>query len=182
MPDLIPLVERAKAGDPTAFNELVYRFQDMTTGYAFSVLGDFHLAQDASQEAFLEVSRNLDQLRLPQAFPGWLRKAVFKHCDRIKRRKTVPILPLETVEGLASPNDTAAIVEAKETKAIVLDAVRALSDHHRAVMTLFYIKDLTQKEIADFLEVPVTTVNARLHGARKEAQRKEVEYGRGRPA
>ena len=94
----------------------------------------------------------------------------------------MPILPLETVEGLASPNDTAAIVEAKETKAIVLDAVRALSDHHRAVMTLFYIKDLTQKEIADFLEVPVTTVNARLHEARKEAQRKEVEYGRGRPA
>lgn len=59
-------------------------------------------------------------------------------------------------------------MEAKETKAIVLDAVRALSDHHRAVMTLFYIKDLTQKEIADFLEVPVTTVNARLHEARKK--------------
>jgi RNA polymerase sigma-70 factor (ECF subfamily) len=67
MPDLIPLVEQAKARDPTAFTELVYRFQDMPTGYAFSVLGDFHLAQDASQEAFLEVSRHLDQLRMPQA-------------------------------------------------------------------------------------------------------------------
>lgn len=65
MSDLIPLVERAMTGDPTAFTELVYRFQDMATGYAFSVLGDFHLAQDASQEDFLEASRHLDQLRLP---------------------------------------------------------------------------------------------------------------------
>jgi RNA polymerase sigma factor (sigma-70 family) len=168
MSDLIPLVERAKAGDPTAFTDLVVRFQDMATGYAFSILGDFHLAQDAAQEAFLDASRHLHQLRLPQAFPGWLRKAVFKHCDRIKRRKTVITLPLDTVENLASPNDTAAIVEARETKAFVLDSVRALSDHHRTVMTLFYIKDLTQQEIADFLEVPVTTVNVRLHEARKK--------------
>lgn len=169
MTDFTPLVNRAKDNDPAAFTELVQRFQDMATGYAFSLLGDFHLAQDAAQEAFLEVSRHLHQLRLPQAFPGWLRKAVFKHCDRIRRRKQVITVPLETAGDIASIFDDAeTIIEAQEMRRTVLNAVMMLPDDHRTAVTLFYIKDLTQKEIAEFLEVPVSTINSRLHEARKK--------------
>ncbi|NIR02616.1 MAG: RNA polymerase subunit sigma-24, partial [Gemmatimonadales bacterium] len=64
-------------------------FQDMAVGYAYSILGDFHLAEDAAQEAFVQAYLDLRKLRVPQAFPSWLRRIVFKQCDRFTRRKRV---------------------------------------------------------------------------------------------
>ena len=67
------LVLRAQGRDQEAYGQLVRRFQDMAYGYAYALLGDFHLAQDAAQEAFVEAYRCLPGLRNPEAFPGWLR-------------------------------------------------------------------------------------------------------------
>src|SRR5947209_11434470 len=54
-----------------AFGELVAGFQDMAFACAYGVLGDFYLAEDAAQEAFITAWQRLDQLRAPEAFPGW---------------------------------------------------------------------------------------------------------------
>jgi len=64
--ELGTLIERAQAGDVEAYGEIVRRFQDMAYGYAYSFLGDFHLAQDA----FVQAYRDLTALREPAAFPG----------------------------------------------------------------------------------------------------------------
>jgi hypothetical protein len=69
-------VARAQQGDPEAFGSIVRRFQDMAVGYAASRLGDFDLAEDAAQEAFLEAWRDLPRLREPAAFSSWLRRIV----------------------------------------------------------------------------------------------------------
>src|SRR5262245_45675196 len=95
------LVSRARSGDDDAYGALVRRFQDMAVGYAYSMLRDFQLAQDASQEAFLEAYRVLHGLREPAAFPGWLRRIVFKHCDRIRRSAPCATVPLDAVEARA---------------------------------------------------------------------------------
>ena len=63
------------------------RFQGTAIGYAFAVMGDFHLAEDAAQDAFVEVYVVIGDLRDPAAFASWLRRIVFKHCDRQRRRK-----------------------------------------------------------------------------------------------
>jgi DNA-directed RNA polymerase specialized sigma24 family protein len=76
------LVEDARSGDLAAFARLIRRFQAMAYGYAYSSLGDFSLAEDAAQGAFVEAYRKLDDLREPAAFPGWFRRIVFKYCDR----------------------------------------------------------------------------------------------------
>ena len=89
MEQLRDALERAKAGDIDGFAFLVERFQDMAVGYSYAVLGDFHLAEDAAQEAFMEAYPNLHKVYGPEAFPSWLRRVVFKHCDRIRRRKTL---------------------------------------------------------------------------------------------
>ena len=102
MDELRPLVERAQKGDLEAYGEIVRRFQDMAYGYAYSILGDFHLAQDAAQEAFVQAYRDLSALRLPAAFPGWLRKIVFKHCDRLTRRRLLRTVPLEAAANVRS--------------------------------------------------------------------------------
>ncbi|NKB72056.1 MAG: hypothetical protein GKR89_33680 [Candidatus Latescibacteria bacterium] len=71
MSDIIQLVNRAQDGDIDAYDGLVRRFQDMAVGYAYALLGDFYLAEDAAQEAFLGAYQNLAQLRTASAFPSW---------------------------------------------------------------------------------------------------------------
>ena len=85
MSELTPMVERAQAGDIAAFESLVKRCQNMAYGYAYAQLGDFHLAEDAAQEAFVDAYRLLGDLRAPAAFPGWLRRIIHKRCDRLTR-------------------------------------------------------------------------------------------------
>src|SRR5712692_187738 len=89
-------IRQAQLGDVEAYEWIVRRFQDMAVGYAASILGDFHLAEDAAQEAFIEAWRDLPQLREPAAFAGWLRKIVFKQCDRLTRGKRAATVPMET--------------------------------------------------------------------------------------
>ncbi len=166
--DFKQLVTGAGAGDLRAFERLVRRFRNLAFGYAYSILGDCQLAEDATQEAFLEAHRLLPRLRHPAAFPGWLRLIVFKHADRITRRATVLVVPLddspEVVAPGAGPDELA---ERRETKERVLDAVRDLPEGLRTATALFYIGGHSVVEISQYLEVPVTTVKKRLHDARK---------------
>jgi len=151
-----------------AYAALVRQFQDLAVGYAFSRLGDMHLAEDASQEAFLEAWQSLAQLREPKAFAAWFRRIVLKRCDRLTRGKKPPVVPFD--EAVAFPTDEptpAEHVEAFERRQRVRDAVRALPEHERAATSLYYISGHTQAEIADFLETPLGTVKRRLHSARK---------------
>src|SRR5512135_2178678 len=95
-------VVAAQQGDLDAFDALVRQFEDMAVGYAYSVLGDFAAAEDAAQDAFVQAYLDLKTLREPQAFPAWLRRLVFKHCDRITRRKQLATVPLAA--GLEAPD------------------------------------------------------------------------------
>lgn len=97
MQELEVMIQQAALGDNAAFATLVQRFQDMAVGYAYSVLGDFHLAEDAAQEAFVQIYQDLAQLREPNAFPSWFRTVLFKHCDRLTRRKHIHDVSLETL-------------------------------------------------------------------------------------
>jgi len=169
MVELKCLVERSRAGDLEAFTEVVRRFQDMAHGYAYSILGDFHLAEDAAQEAFVDAYQKLHALREPAAFPGWFRRIVFKHCDRAMRKRRVPTAPLEEGMRVAEPNR-----DRSELQERVLEAVRDLPERQREATTLYYINGYSQKEISDFLEVPVTTVKKRLHDSRKRLKERMI--------
>ncbi len=167
MDELKQLVIRSQAGELDAYGEIVRRFQDMAYGYAYSVLGDFHLAEDAAQEAFIEAYRCLGNLRKPAAFPGFFRRIVFKHCDRMTRRQAHRPSSLAAAAGVASTESQPdQQVEDREMKEKVLAAIRSLPDREREVTTLFYINGYSQNDIAEFLEVPAGTVKSRLHSSR----------------
>lgn len=162
-------VKQAQSGDLTAFNWIVRQFQDMAVGYAASVLGDFPSAQDAAQEAFVEVYFSLSSLRSPEAFSAWLRKIVFKHCNRQTRRHRVVTVPMEAAECLSSPVlGLEDIVEEREAQEAVRRAVRSLPRDQREVITLFYLAQHSQQNISEFLGLPVTTVKSRLHQGRSQ--------------
>jgi uncharacterized protein len=160
----------AQAEKSRAFSEIVSRFQDLAFGCAYAILGDFHLAEDAAQEAFIAAWRNLEQLRPPAAFPGWFKRIVLTQCHRLTRRKCFPTVGLELMAEIPAAGDLPAAYELQEQQQQVLAAIQALPEHERLVTTLFYINDYSQKEIADFLELPLTTIKKRLFSARQELQ------------
>lgn len=160
--------ESEAADSHEAFGELVLRYQDMAFACAYSVLGDFHLAEDAAQEAFITAWRKLDQLREPAAFAGWLRRIVLTECNRMTRGKRLKFVPLDAGPA-AGPagRGPEADAEASELREKVSGLIRSLPEGERMVTALFYVAGFTQADIAEFLGVPVTTVVKRLYTARQ---------------
>ncbi|MAF11149.1 hypothetical protein CMK11_11925 [Candidatus Poribacteria bacterium] len=176
MRDIRQLISDTDAGDARAFGEIVHRFQAMAYGYAYSILRDFHAAEDAAQEAFIDAHARLPQLREPSAFPGWFRRIVYKHCDRTLRRAGPELEGPERLADRPSGDMSAQEeLERNETHARVLRELSALSEHLRATTTLFYIDGYSHREIAEFLEVPEGTVKRRLHDARKRLRERMAD-------
>jgi RNA polymerase sigma factor (sigma-70 family) len=171
--ELARLVVAARRGDLDAFGTIVERFQGLAYGAAYAVLGDFHLAQDAAQEAFVEAYFALPRLRDPQAFSGWFRRIVFKHGDRLRRGKRVRTLPIEDAAGLTSDvSDPETAALRQETSAAVRAGLESLPDHERRLVAWFYLLGHSQREIAAWLQVPESTVKKRLHDARRRLRRR----------
>jgi RNA polymerase sigma factor (sigma-70 family) len=172
------LVAAAQAGDELAFRGLVRCYQDLAVAYATSILGDFHLAEDAAQEAFVDVYRQLAALREPAAFPAWFRTIVFKQCDRLTRRKQLPTSGLDAALAVASPNPSPHdVVEAAETRATLDAAIATLSGSEQEAVLLYYMGDRSHSEIATFLGVTSNAVKTRLYAARQRlrAHMSEIE-------
>jgi RNA polymerase sigma factor (sigma-70 family) len=167
-------VRMARKGDAGAYGRIFRQFQDMAVGYAFSLLGDFHEAEDAAQDAFVVAYQRLSQLRDPRAFSSWFRRVVFTHADRIRRRRR-PSIPLE--ESLIRDRDMedpAILVEKRENRDTVLEAVQALPQPEREVTALFYINGYSSAQIGEFLEVPASTVRSRLQSARQHLKQEVI--------
>ena len=164
---LVDLVVLAQEGDEAAYTVLTQRFQGMARGYAFQYLKDYHLAEDAVQEAFLEMHRCLSSLREPAAFPGWFRRIMFKNCDRMTRGKRIQTVPLdcaaEASAATPGPDDAA---EAHEARIDVTEALDRLPAHERIVAVLFHVHGYSHKDISAFLDIPISTVKNRVGSSR----------------
>ena len=179
MEELETLVEKAQCGDLPAYGELVTRFQDMAGAYAYALLGDFHLAEDASQEAFVQAYLDLGKLDTPAAFPGWFRRIVFKHCDRLTRRRGLPLVSMEAAGPVAAvlPGPDVELEERQVRDRLDL-AIGALPEDQRLVINLFYMSALSLRQIAAFLGAPVQTVKNRLYAARRRLEKELIDMAR----
>ena len=149
-----------------AFEKIVVAFQDMAFACAYAILGDFHLAEDASQQAFICAWRKIHQLRLPDAFPGWFKRIVVTECNRITRRRRLPIASLSGREPAALSGDPHKKLEREELSETVFNAIERLPLNERIVVTLFYLNEQSHADIGALLGVPLTTVAKRLYSAR----------------
>jgi RNA polymerase sigma factor (sigma-70 family) len=172
MEDYTELVKRAINGNDETrradFDELVHRFRGMAFKQAYHILGDVQMADDAVQEAFLTAYLHIKQLREPHAFPTWLRRIVMTQSDRMIRGKQPYLESLEARFDLATEKPSPeSIIEAREMQVHLQSAIDALPEHERAVTEGFYIQGESQQELAERLQVPLTTVKKRLQYARE---------------
>jgi RNA polymerase sigma-70 factor (ECF subfamily) len=163
------LVEACRAGETSAFDILVARWEDKIRGVAYRVLGSEDEARDVAQEAFLKAYRGLVAFKQEARFSSWLYQIALNLCrDRLRRRKTRATVSLEEAEATGT-----VIVETRpgaherlqqlDLAHTVRRAIEALPDEQREVVVLKEYQGLTFLEIAQTLEVPVSTVKTRLY-------------------
>jgi RNA polymerase sigma factor (sigma-70 family) len=169
MSDYVELVTAVQQGNSAAFGQLVVQFQDMAYFTAYRYLGQQQRAQDATQEAFWEAFCCLPNLREPQAFPGWLQRIVLKQCDRLTRGQQTTLLALDSAPDLASDlTGPEAMLEHLQRKQAVQAAVNNLPEIYREVTRLFYLNGRSYHDIANELNLPLSTVKKRLYDARQQ--------------
>lgn len=182
MSDYEALVRKAQseqddARRQEAFGQLVEQFQDAVLHWTMEILGDYEQAQDAAQEAFMTAYRSLDTLREPKAFPVWLKRIAYSQCSRITRCKRLSVKPLDEENDLTVPvYDPAQVVEEREIKRRVQQAITDLPEHERVVTELFYLTGYSQNEIAERLRLPLTTVKKRLQYARERLKERLPQH------
>ncbi|MDD9948791.1 MAG: sigma-70 family RNA polymerase sigma factor, partial [candidate division Zixibacteria bacterium] len=188
--NLSSLVVRAQTGDRAAYDDIVLRFQDMAVGYASALLGDFHLAEDAAQEAFVGAWTELPRLHEPAAFPGWFKRIVFMRCSRVLRKRQPVAIEHAAAESLVTAKshmaaeslvtaDPGEELESREEKTRVMGAIGRLPDEERMAVVLYYISTYSHREVGSFLGLSASTVNNRLRSARKRLRREMLKEERG---
>ncbi len=179
--DDVVLIRRVLAGDETAFAELVKKYQKPVHTLAWRKIGDFHIAEDITQETFLKVYQRLHTLKDPHQFSGWLYVITANLCATWLRKKRIQTQPLEDTALTMTQRDAYSqhIVKertktaAESQREVVKQLLAKLKESERTVMTLYYLGEMTVAEISRFLGVSTSTIKSRLRRARHRLQKEE---------
>lgn len=172
------LIAQSLDGRREAFGELVLRHQKMVYNQARAVLGDAHAAEDLAQEAFLHAYRALAGYRAEGRFPAWLRTIVTRLCLNHRRdtRREIAWADLTGHADEMADGPDSRVGEWEQCRQ-VRGAIAALAPDYRDVIVLRYLEELSYTEIARCLGVPVSTVETRLHRAKKQLRLRLLECG-----
>ena len=163
---------KIQQGDIESFEQIVSEFKEMAIGYAYSVLGNYHDAEDVAQESFVQAFFKLNTLQIPKAFPSWFRTIIYSQCERHYRKKYLSTINLADVYELhSSEYNPTEIIEQNELKSQILASMNKLTEKERNVTILFYVSDYSMSEISQFLDLPISTIKNRLHSSRKKLQK-----------
>lgn len=160
----VMLVCAARRGDKDALQTLLSRNWSWVRGLVYSVLGGSRDLDDVMQEICVRVITRIQTLREPERFRAWL--AILARREAIKaarRRKPEPVAQDEPQYAM----DPAEDVAKKELFGRVLEAVRELPAKYREVFMLAHSGELTYAQMAETLDVPITTMQIRLVRARQ---------------
>ena len=174
----VDLVRQAMDGNHSAFAKLHRMYGGMVYAVAYSRTHDSGMADDIAQEVFVLVMTRLNQLKAPEAFPGWLRTMAHRTSINfcVRRKKHYDLLDCGFRLGdprLLEPSERLLL---DEKRAATRFAVARLGDLDRQAVELFYFQGLSLLEMSDQLHAPVGTVKRRLHVARKRLADKLARF------
>ena len=179
--DDVQLIRRILSGDDEAFTALVGKYQKSVHALAWRKIGDFHIAEEITQDTFLQAYKKLSTLRNPNQCAGWLYVIANNLCKRWIQKKKLSTQSLEGTPMVEIENSSYKryVSEQRETDTtehrheIVKRLLQRLPESERTVITLHYLGEMTAKEIGNFLGVSVNTINSRLRRAKKRLQERE---------
>ena len=177
----VALIQRILAGDKDAFVDLVRKYQKQVHAHAWRKTGDFHIAEDITQETFLQVYQKLETLEDPTQFSRWLHSIVNHLCIAWFRKNRIPTESLEETDMSEIETEAysqyVAAEHAKTTAEAQRDLVRRLlaklKESDREVITLHYFEEMTSAEIGSYLGVSENTAKSRIRRARQRLKKYE---------
>ena len=179
--DDVQLIRSTLSGNDEAFSILVQRYQKSVHALVWRKIGDFHYAEEITQDTFLRAYKKLSTLKNPNQFAGWLYVIANRLCINWMRKKKPAMQSLEGTRAaeVARLSYIHYVSEHREAEAaerrneIVEKLLARLPESERTVVTLYYLGEMNAKEIGKFLGVSVKTIHSRLHRARKRLQEKD---------
>ena len=171
----VQLIQRILSGDDEAFGALVQKYRKGVHALVWRKIGDFHYAEEITQDVFLQVYKKLSTLKYPSQFAGWLYVIVDRLCINWLNRHKPAVQSLDATSRKEIDEFSYAcyVSEQRETEAIerqhttVKKLLKKLPESERTVVTLYYLGEMTTQEIGKFLGVSVNTIKSRLRRARK---------------
>ena len=177
----VQLISKILGGDDTAFSTLVEKYQKGIHALVWRKIGDFHYAEEITQDTFLNAYKNLSTLKEPSQFAGWLYVIANRLCINWNQRNKSKLQSLAStpMEEIEHSSYNRYVLEQREAEAterrhrLVRNLLEKLPESERTVITLYYLGGMKSKEIGKFLGVSVHTVTSRLHRARKRLAQEE---------
>ena len=171
------LLEKSKAGDMAAFEELIEGYQRKIFNIALRIIGNYDDANDLAQEVLIRIYKSIGNFKEQSSFSTWIYRITTNVClDDIRKRKNRKVISLDEeirvedgemqrqiVSNDPLPEDTA---ERGELRELVNGAIRSLSEEHRLVIVLRDLQGFSYEEIARILKCPEGTVKSRINRAR----------------
>lgn len=179
------IVERALTGDAEAFGEIVRRWERKVFALTYGMLGREEDARDATQETFLAAYRNLRGFRGEAKVSSWLHRIAVNQCiTRQRRSKVRNETAIEDEEERRASTfsapvhlSPASLAEGRESSAAVRRAVNSLPLELRQVVVMKEFEELTFREIATALDLPLSTVKSRVYTAMRQLQMRLQRFG-----
>ncbi|HEX5965229.1 MAG TPA: sigma-70 family RNA polymerase sigma factor [Pyrinomonadaceae bacterium] len=172
------IVQRALTGDAEAFGEIVRRWERRIFALAYGMLGREEDARDATQETFLAAFRNLRGFRGEAKVSSWLHRIAVNQCitrqrqSRVRSESALDDEQEKDAASFATPvhYSPLRVVEGRQETTAVRRAINSLPIELRQVVIMKEFEELTFREIAEVLELPLSTVKSRLYTAMKQLQ------------
>lgn len=170
------LIEKAKGGDPSAFNQVVLAYRKRILGVISRLIGRPEDVEDVSQEVFVRLYYSLDQLRSAEVFEPWLYRltvnAAYDYLRRIKRRHESRMADMSETQVLMADSAAGGKRSAEdEEKSRVREFVEALfvhvSEEDRILLTLKEVEGLSLKELEQIYRINENALKVRLFRARQ---------------
>ena len=178
------LIQRVLEGDDNAFSVLVRKYQKQVHALAWRKIGDFHIAEEITQDTFLNAYKKLPTLKEPQRFDSWLYVIAANRCSSWLRKKRLWTQPLEKLEktdnehiqtgtysGYVAAENERTTAEAQRD--VVKKLLARLQESERTVITLHYFGEMSCTEIGTFLGVSANTIKSRLRRAQQRMKKDE---------
>lgn len=165
------LISQVLTGDTRAYAILLGRYQHMVYTLAVRMLRDRELAEETTQDIFIKAYRSLEGFREESKFSTWLYRIAYHRildeCNRQKRKQEQRAEFARDLEVAEAGNPTWEGLLESERREVLLEALGQLSAQENSLISLFYLQELSLKELAEVLELPPDTLKVRLFRARK---------------
>jgi RNA polymerase sigma-70 factor (ECF subfamily) len=185
------LMIRCRNGDMSAFELLVSRYQNAIINFIYRSIGDYHRAEDLSQETFLRVFKSASRYEPKAKFKNWLYKIAVNLCkNELRDRQRHGLSSLEDfmTDEEGKINYTVlrdfeqmpdVLYEKKEQRILVRQAIDSLPENQRLAIIMVTYQNLRYDEIADTLSCSVSAVKSLIHRARQNLKNLLLEMGIG---